>query len=456
MIRKKALMPALMLSAALTQLVMAQPAAAEDYKSTPAWLGNGEVGVLYEPVNPGPKADIAIFAMHPDGDYLRPGPTNTCMQLASRGYRALCANAPTSKAGFMSDMDQAKLTLNVKAGVAYLRKTAGVRKVVIFGHSGGGAMMAAYQNIAENGVKVCQGSEKLIPCPDTLANLPAADGVMLIDASMGMPGSNLLSIDPSVVDDGTGLKIDPALDMYNPANGFKPTGSTYSADFTKRFFAGQRDRMNRLIARAQERLAAIKAGKGQFADDEPFIAAGAIPRENKLDEQDVRLLSQTREAWPLLHADGRVTNEIIHTVRVPKGVRSPTPLEGNALVTTVKTFLSTFSIRALPDYGYNESGFTGIDFSSSWGATYNNISGISKPLLQMGFTGSYEFSFAEAARARATSKDKTLAYVEGAVHGFQPCKECATAKGLPADYYGDTIKTLYDYIDGWLSKPGRF
>ena len=427
-----------------------------DIRQTPAWLAQGVPGVLYEPANPGTKAAIAVFAMHPDGDYLRPGPTNTCVQLARRGYRALCANAATSKADFMSDMNQAKLTLNVKAGVAYLRSLPGVRTVVLFGHSGGGAMMAAYQNIAENGLKACQGPEKLIPCPDTLANLPAADGVMLIDASMGMPGSNLLSIDPAVIDDADGRRLDPGLDMFNPANGFNPAGTSYSAEFAARFFAGQRDRMNRLILLAQHRLAAINAGQGRYVDDEPFLAAGAIPRENKLDEQDIRLLSQTRGIWPLIHPDGSVTNEIIRTVRVPKGDRSPTPRQGNGLVTTVRGFLSTFAIRALPDYHLDATGVHGVDFASSYGATYNSIAGITRPLLQVGFTGSYEFSFAEGARERAVSKDKTLFYIEGAVHGFVACQPCAVAHGFPADHYGDTVKTLYDAIDIWLSKPGRF
>jgi hypothetical protein len=163
-----------------------------------------------------------------------------------------------------------------------------------------------------------------------------------------------------------------------------------------------------------------------------------------------------RDAWPLLHANGRVTNEFSYTVRKPKSEESPTPREGNALVTTVRGFLSTFAIRALPDYGIDAIGVYGVDFNSSYSTTYNNIGGISKPLLQMGLTGSYEYSFAEGARARAKSTDKTLAYVEGAVHGFVPCKECAVAHGQPADCSGDTIKTLYDYIDGWLSKPGRF
>jgi hypothetical protein len=74
----------------------------------------------------------------------------------------------------------------------------------------------------------------------------------------------------------------------------------------------------------------------------------------------------------------------------------------------------------------------------------------------MGMTGSYEYFAAETIRDHAKSADKTLAYVEGATHGFSPCKECAVAKGLPENYYGDTVKTLLDYVDGWLSKPGRF
>jgi hypothetical protein len=74
----------------------------------------------------------------------------------------------------------------------------------------------------------------------------------------------------------------------------------------------------------------------------------------------------------------------------------------------------------------------------------------------MGMTGSFEFFMAETVRGHAKSSDKTLAYVEGATHNFSPCKQCAVAKGLPEDYYGDTVKTLFDYVDGWLSKPGRF
>lgn len=442
--------------AALLILCGAACSYAQDYKSTPVSLANGIPGVLYEPVNRTAKADIAILAMHPDADYLRPGPANPCTQLVSRGYTALCANAPTSKAGFYSDMDFDKLFLNVKLGVEFLRKDSAVKKVILFGHSGGGAMMSGYQNIAERGLAACQDPQKLIKCPSTLAGLTPADGVMLIDASMGMPGSVMESIDPAVLDESSGVKLDPSLDMYDPKNGFNPSGSHYSPEFIKRFFAAQHERMTRLIDQAEQRLQLIQAGKGNYKDDEPMVIPGALPADNKLNQQDTELMQHTRGEWPLLHANGRVTNEVIYTVRVPRGKESPTPYERHALKTTVRTFLSTYSVRTTADYRYDATAFHGVDFNSSYGLTINNVEGISKPLLQMGMTGSYEFFYAETAREHAKSTDKTLAYVEGAVHGFTPCKECAVAKGLPADYYGDTVKTLFDYMDGWLSKAGRF
>jgi hypothetical protein len=59
--------------------------------------------------------------------------------------------------------------------------------------------------------------------------------------------------------------------------------------------------------------------------------------------------------------------------------------------------------------------------------------------------------------AHATrTNDKQMVAVEGATHGFTPCTACAVAQGLPANAYGDTVKRLFDFVDGWLNKPGRF
>jgi hypothetical protein len=444
-------------ASALTLGVAATATAADSFTSRFVSLSSGQPGVLYEPATPGPKAAIAVFAMHDNGDYLRPRPGNPCRELAMRGYRVLCSNSTASKSGYFSDDDIDKLLLNVKAGVAWLRADTDVKSVVIFGHSGGGAMMAAYQNVAENGVQICQDATKIVKCPDTLAGMPAADGVMLIDSVLGGPVSTLFSLDPAVLDDSTGQPVDPKLDMYSPANGFDPKGSHYSAAFERRFFAAQGARMNRLIAKAQARLKLIEAGKGRYVDDEPFIVAGAMGAQNRLNAQDLALQAHTKQAWPLLHADGTVTTEIVRSVRTPHFKKSPTPLlAGGSIQTSVRKFLSTWAVRTNSDYHFDATMLHGVDHASSYVDEVYSIQGITRPLLQMGMTGSYEFWNSEIAREHAVSADKTLAYVEGAVHDFVPCEDCALAQGWPANHYGDTVKTLFDYIDGWLGKPGRF
>jgi pimeloyl-ACP methyl ester carboxylesterase len=427
---------------------------AQTIKSTFVRLDRGVPGVLYEPTTPGPKAEIAVIAMHPSGDYLAATP---CLELAKRGYRALGANCSTSKSGFVSDNNQDKMLLNVKSAVAYLRSYPGVKKVVLFGHSGGGGLMASYASISENGVTVCQGAAKLVPCPDTLADMPPVDGLMLIDSNFSGGAMALFSVDPAIVSENSGQVLDPDLDMYNPENGYNPNGSTYSEEFKKKFFAEVNARENRLIAYALDRLEKIEAGQGNFSDDEPLIIPAASYKANRLMTEDMSLWAHTRNAWPLLHPDGTITTEIIHSVRVPRGAQSPSAsLFRAGLTTTVRSFLNAFALRPTEGFGYDGTSFYGIDYQSSYNNVVGSVETLTLPLLMMGMTGSHEFFSAETFYEHAKSADKTLAYVEGATHNFEPCKPCAVAQGKPEDYYGDTLKTMVDYIDGWLAKPGRF
>jgi hypothetical protein len=100
-------------------------------------------------------------------------------------------------------------------------------------------MMAAYQNIAENGLSACNGSEKLYPCSSALASLSAADGVILVDAKYGLSTMMLLSLGAEVTDERSGLNTNYSLGVYNPANGFNSTGiSKYTEQFTKEFHSG--------------------------------------------------------------------------------------------------------------------------------------------------------------------------------------------------------------------------
>ena len=42
------------------------------------------------------------------------------------------------------------------------------------------------------------------------------------------------------------------------------------------------------------------------------------------------------------------------------------------------------------------------------------------------------------------------------VHGGGPCTQCAQARELPTDYFGDTNNRTYDFMDEWRRKPGHF
>jgi hypothetical protein len=406
----------------------------------------GVQSLLFEPVEPGEKSQIAVIVMHSDGDHLAP---QAASELAKRGFRALGAA--------VSDRDNPldEKLLDVKAASDYLRQIPGVRKVITLGHSGGATLMSAYQNAAENGVQAFQGPEKLIKCSD-LGELPPADGVMLLDSNYGNGAMTLLSLDPAVKREDGGKELDPELDLFNPANGYDPGGSTYSNEFIRKYQKAQGERNNRLIDAALERLHAIENGKGRYADDEPFIVPGGAQNSynNKLFPQDIRLLSRTQKAWPLLHADGSVTTQIIPCVRRAKNDRSVTGFyRMGAIKSTVRTYLNSSAVRTTADFGYNEDSIYGIDWLSSYSCTPGNMMNVSAPLLVVGMTGGYEFLAAEIIHENTPKiNDKTIAFVEGATHGFDTARDCEAYPGQ----FGDTMKTLFDYVDRWLSQEGRF
>jgi hypothetical protein len=418
-------------------------------KTTFVYLGNGTPAVLYEPTNPGPKAEIAVFAMHSALDYLN---HSSCTQLSKRGYRVLCANNANSKSGDFNDGNWDRVLLTAKAAVTFLRGYPGIGKVVLWGHSGGASVMTAYQNVAENGVKACQDAAKIWKCPDTLAGMPAADGVILGDPNWGIANDVLTGMDPAV-SNGNGMKIDPKIDMYIPANGFNPAGSHFTDAFARRFTAAQAARNNAVVDLALARQAAIKAGNGNYAENEPFVIAGGVFTGNKLYASDMRFLSRTEKPWPLLHADGSITTQVVRSVRVPSTTTNPSRTYRGALKTTVNGFLSTYAIRATPDFGYGEiTAERGVIFNSTLGSNPGNVEGVTVPFLTMAMTGSFEMGSAETIHNHVKSANKSLLYIEGATHNYDTCKKCEKVPGQ----YGDTMKLTYDHADTWLSTPGRF
>ncbi|MGN8921382.1 alpha/beta hydrolase [Lachnospiraceae bacterium HCP28S3_F9] len=405
-------------------------------------------GVLYEPVEQNEKQRIAILIMHSDENYLS-FPTGS--EMAGRGYTVLCANVMNKEGIIFSQDDKMK---SVKAAVQYLRSLPCVEKVLLMGHSGGGTLMSAYQAIAENGAKIFQGQEKIIPYSGD-EDLPAADGILLLDSNWGNAAMQLFSLDPAIEDEHSGVRINEELNLFNPDNGFNPEGSTYSQEFIEKFQKAQSERNCCLVDYALNRLLMLQNGQGNYCDDEPIIIPGAAQSffNNKLYAQDIRLMSHTREPHLLLHPDGTRTTEIIHSLRGPENPKSFTPSfwEG-ARFMSVKTYLTSYAVRTEKEYGYDEDHVWGIEWDSSYSCPPGNVTHIHVPMLVVGMTAGWEYLASETIYDRAASKDKTIAFIEGATHKFTPARHLEKHEGQ----FGDTMKTLHDYIDEWIQEKGRF
>ncbi|HEV7662841.1 MAG TPA: hypothetical protein VGQ62_04840, partial [Chloroflexota bacterium] len=280
-------------------------------------LSNAVPGVLYRPKTAGDRSSVAVIVMHPFASYLT---HLACSQLSARGYTVLCANPHTVNLGHTAYTLEEEAP-DVALAVKYVRGLADIQHVVLLGHSAGGPMLTFYQNVAQNGQAVCQGPEKLYKCPDSLAGLPAADGLILLDSHGGYGFATSTYIDPALTSETNPREKNPTLDMWNPSNGFDagPGGARYSPDFVKKYSAAQGARNNKLIDLALDRLAKIQAAQGLFPDDEPFVTFGA---NSRIWQPDLRLQSRTHDPHPILHADGSVSNAIVHSVRVPSGSAS--------------------------------------------------------------------------------------------------------------------------------------
>jgi hypothetical protein len=413
------------------------------YTTSTVLLGKAQViGALYQPSDPGPNRSTGLFLTHENDDFIGSVP---CVQLAQRGYTVLCVKSQYADQAAAHWDD---LALDVGAGVGYLRSLPTVRKVVLVGWSGGGAIMSYYQNVAQNGLAACQAAARLDPCGDDLAGLPAADGVVLLDAIPGIAFSDLTALDASVTNEANLRARDGSLDMFAARNGYNAQGdSAYSQSFIDRYLSGQASREDGLIGQAQQLTRQIAAGKGQYTDDAPM----PVGRDSaRLWEADTALLSHTRGKYPVLspqHPDGGAP-QVVHSVRVPSAsADSNGTWDSSKGGFTAQSFLSVGAIRA-PHPRITADSISGIDWSSTNTATVDNVQGISTPLLIMSMTGHYWLVPSEMYYNAAThAKSRQLVFVEGATHGFTPCTACATTPGE----FGDTVAETFDYVSSWLT-----
>src|SRR5262249_5266301 len=149
-------------------------------------------GALYKP-DSGPAPHVAVLLIHRTGNFL---PHLATTELAQRGFLVLAMNPRSDNNESAVDFEQN--ALDIKPGIEFLRKQPGITKVILFGHSGGGPATSFYQAVAEKGPSYCQGPNKIVSCDASLAGLPKADGLVLVDAHPGVSVNGLRSINGAV------------------------------------------------------------------------------------------------------------------------------------------------------------------------------------------------------------------------------------------------------------------
>jgi pimeloyl-ACP methyl ester carboxylesterase len=293
------------------------------------------------------------------------------------------------------------LVADLAAQVRWLREQ-GFENVVLLGNSGGGSLSTLYQ------------AQAVTPPPgrltDTAAgdpydintlDLPPADALILYGAHAGEGYFALDNLDPSVTDESDPLSCDPALDMYNPANGYRkpPQVSHYSPEFLERYRAAQRARCERLDAMARQVIERRRKYRAKMS--EPGFNDLPLEEQVYITRMAVtsRYLTIARVAADPAYTDLSVEP----STRTIKTLMHPDPLSGNYMmggfssVMTPEGWLSTWS---------------GL---SSRANAMENIKKVTQPTLVVNLTGDEGIRPRHALGmfANSPAEDKTLVHVAG-------------------------------------------
>ena len=352
-------------------------------------------GLLYRPAGRSPS--VGVHLMHPRTDQSQ---NYNIPPLVAAGYTVL------GRAGRWVNNDTATvhetLLLDVAAGVRLLRQR-GCEQVVLLGNSGGSSLAAVYQWQARTdpAARLTQ-----TPAGDPVdlahAELPPADGIVLIGGHLGEGACLLKWIDPSVVDESDPFTADPALDMYDVRNGFRelPTASHYDPDFLAKFRSAQRERVARLDEIARRHLASRRQAR-ERARQAP--AEERIPLERRAAAPYHMVIHRTMADPAFLDLSIEPDDR-----RISGYNNDPRPdLQnygvGVATFLTPEAWLSTWS---------------GL---SSHASTPDCLAAVDDPLLLVHYAGDVitHVSEAEAILAAAGATDKQFVKVRGADHyGF--------------------------------------
>jgi hypothetical protein len=218
--------------------------------------------------------DTVVCVMHPRANfshhYVVPG-------LVDAGYAVVCENSRWLNND--ATLVHENVLLDVAAGITKMRER--FDRIVLCGNSGGASLYTFYlhQALAPPGERL-DDTAAGDPLDLNRFELPPADAMVYLAGHPGEGHFLLHAIDASVTDERDPVSCDPALDLYDPANGFvEPPGETrYEPEFLARYRDAQRARVERIDTLARQRVErrraarARGAGGGSLADRRAAIA----------------------------------------------------------------------------------------------------------------------------------------------------------------------------------------
>lgn len=357
-------------------------------------------GLLWSPEG---AATAGVLLMHPRVDFTR---HYAVPRLVEAGFAvaALCSR----NVGDDTDTVHEELVLDVAAGVDLLRDR-GCERVVLFGNSGGGSLMALYQAQATRApeariARAPSGAPVLLP----KARLVAGDALLLVAAHRGQGQVLARAIDPSVIDEHDPSLTDASLDMYAEANGFRepPAESEYAPGFVERYRAAQLERVRRLDATARALLEpSIRARRASKA---PGFAALPFAERQRVERavHERRVMVVYRTMANLDYVDGRL---------------DPSPRDYGSLLSDRPDLMN----RSMPGFART---VTPRAWLSTWSALstnadlVRNLAEVRAPVLLVHAEKDKEIHPRDAAAIEAAiaSEDRTSVTLAGASHYFEP------------------------------------
>lgn len=218
----------------------------------------------------GRTATTAVVVVHPSSNFLG---HYALEAWARRGVDAIAMT--TRYIGNDSSLLLENCVLDVAAVIGQLRRE-GYERVVLVGNSGGGGLVALYQEQATHAtVTSAPGGAG----PDlTQASLPPVDALVTLMAHPGR--ANLLAemLDPAIIDEVDPGTRDPDLDMFNPAN-----GPAYDRDWLARYREAQVARNDRITDLAIEAIERARERSDGKVTDVPMLVHATCADPRNLD-----------------------------------------------------------------------------------------------------------------------------------------------------------------------------